>query len=129
MQLDAELTLALFEALYTESHFHNYANKNVPISWSVLNDGIKQDHNSLGVLQQQVNADGSSRGWGDYKQAMNPKRAMKTFVERALGAKHRGKGAHKVAQEVQRSFFGDGRNYRKHEQQANWLIERLETSC
>lgn len=129
MRLDNELRLALFEAAFAESNFHNYANKRVEISKNFPNDGIKQDHNSVGVMQQQVNSDGSSRGWGDVMIAMNAGASMRTFGERAKGSSKRGQGAHKVAQDVQRSAFRDGSNYLKREKQAKELIERMSKSC
>lgn len=129
MQLDDELTLALIEALWAETKFHNYANKRVASSLKLANDGTAQDHNSVGVMQQQVNLDGSSRGWGSVEQAMNPEVAMRSFGERAKASNKRGQGAHKVAQNVQRSAFSDGRNYKKYEAQAHDLIFRMSQSC
>ncbi len=127
--LDAELSLAVMEAIWAESKFRNLANPKVPSSLRIDNDGMGVDHNSVGVMQQQVNSDGSSRGWGNVKQAMDPETAIRTFIGRAKGSTKRGSGAHRVAQNVQRSAFSDGSNYRAKERQAKALIERMSQSC
>lgn len=129
MGLDDELTLALFEAAWTESGFHNWANPRVPASLAIGNDGLGQDHNSVGVLQQQVQSNGESRGWGSVSDAMNPEGAMRVFAQRSEGAKHRGSGADKVAQDVQRSAFANAANYRSHQSAAQDLINRMTQGC
>jgi hypothetical protein len=129
VEANQEVTLALFEALYAESSFHNYANAKVPSSLAIANDGIGKDHDSVGVLQQRVKHDGSSKGWGNGHQAMDPEYAMGEFLERAKGSRKAGQGAHKVAQSVQRSAFSDGRNYAAKEAIAHDLIYRMGKSC
>jgi hypothetical protein len=128
-EANEEVTLALFEALYAEAKFKNLANPKVPSSLSISNDGTGQDHDSVGVLQQRVKKDGSSRGWGNVHQAMDPEHAMGEFLERAKGSRKAGQGAHKVAQSIQRSAFSDGRNYAAKEAVAHDLIFRMGKSC
>jgi hypothetical protein len=124
-----EVTLALFEALYAESGFRNYANAKVPSSLAIANDAIGRDHDSVGVLQQRVKKDGSSRGWGNVHEAMDPEHAMGEFLERAKGSKKAGQGAHRVAQSVQRSKFSDGSNYQKKEAIAHDMVFRMRQAC
>ena len=54
---------------------------------------------------------------------------MREFATRAQGSKKRGHGADKVAQNVQRSAYSDASNYRKNQQQAQALIDRMSASC
>lgn len=145
MKLDDELTLALFEAVSAESRWRNLANDGkfgpedvvgrdstaeqlaeARKSMSMPNDGVGTDHASVGLLQQQV---GRSFSWGSVEHAMTPELAMKTFVERAQGSKKRGTGAHRVAQDVQRSFDPTGSNYRAHEAAMTSMIERMGSEC
>ena len=127
--LNDEQTLALFEALYAESNFRNLGNPKVPKSMSIPHDAEGTDHDSVGVLQQRVNLDGSSRGWGTVEEAMDPDHAMRQFAERAKGSSKRGKGAQKVAQEVQNSAFSSGSNYLAKDSAARDLIGRLKGAC
>ena len=46
---------------------------------------------AVGVLQQRVKLDGSSRGWGTVRQAMDPEHAMHEFIKRAKESKRRAK--------------------------------------
>jgi hypothetical protein len=128
-EANEEVTLALFEALYAESGFRNYANAKVPSSLAIANDAVGRDHDSVGVLQQRVKHDGSSKGWGNVSQAMDPEHAMGEFLKRAEGSKKAGQGAHKVAQSVQRSAFPQGDNYAKKEAVAHDLVFRMRQSC
>lgn len=137
-----EQTLALFETLYVESGFHNWANVNVPVSQTIPNDGVRSDNNSVGVLQQQVATDGGSKGWGNVNQAMDPDHAVREFLQHASGSSKKGQGAHMVAENVQKSAYDGktvlpgwsgpkpyGSNYQASEQQAKDQIARFAASC
>lgn len=127
-QLNDEQTLALFEALFVESSFHDWMNPAVPSSANYPNDGIPPtggDLDSVGVLQQRVKRDGSSRGWGSVAEAMDPEHAINEFAQRALGA--HGSTAGRLAQAVQHSAYPA--RYDQQEQQASDLIARMSQGC
>jgi hypothetical protein len=128
-EANEEVTLALFEAVFAESKFKNYANKIVPSSLAIPHDAVGQDHDSVGILQQRVKTNGGSKGWGNVHQAMDPDHAMREFVKRAKGSKKTGQGAHLVAQSVQRSAFSDGRNYAAKEPVAHDMVFRMRQAC
>lgn len=68
---------------------------------------------SLGLFQQRA-----SQGWGSPGEELDPAQATGMFVTRLLQVPGWSSGAPwLVAQDVQRSVFGDGRNYR-----ANWAV-------
>lgn len=145
MNLDDELTLALMEAPWAETHWTNYANDGhrgpedqtgtkstdaqleaAAESLALPHDAVGSDHASVGILQQQV---GPGFSWGSVSEAMDPQHALEAFAQRALGSKARGKGAALVAQSVQHSKFRDGRNYAHYEPEAQALINRMKLSC
>ncbi|GAB20525.1 hypothetical protein GOEFS_119_00150 [Gordonia effusa NBRC 100432] len=59
-----------------ESGLRNLANPNVPASMNLPNDGVGQDHNSVGVFQQQPD-----QGWGTPAQLMDPGTAADKFFD------------------------------------------------
>lgn len=143
--LDDEVAMALVEAVWTESEWHNYSNNGVhgpeddtgtPSTPDQLaaaastqqypHDAVGTDHASAGVLQQQV---GPGFSWGSVGEVMDPQHAMEEFADRALTSKKRGKGAEHIAQDIQRSAHSDGANYKSHFQDARDLINRMQTSC
>ena len=116
--------LALFEAGLDESSFRDLANDNVPASLSIPHDGVGDDHNSVGYLQQQVGADGSDAfGWGTVAQAMDTVHATDAFLNTAipLDATTAGDAA-TLAQAVQHSATPDGSNYRAFTDQATSML-------
>jgi hypothetical protein len=128
MNLDDKQALALMEALFVESGFHNWRNPKVPSSDHYPNDGVPStggDLDSVGVLQQRVRYDGAGRGWGNVSQAMDPEHAMREFAKRAKGAKADTAG--RLAQKVQRSAYPT--RYDQQEPQAHDLIYRMSRSC
>jgi pyridoxine/pyridoxamine 5'-phosphate oxidase len=95
---EREVTLALFRALYAESGFRNYANAKVPSSWQLQTMPWDATTTQWAYLQQRVKHDGSSRGWGNVQQAMDPEHAMGEFLKRAKRDRRRPvRGAHLVA--------------------------------
>lgn len=145
-------TLALMEAGLAESHFKNYANdgvhgpeddKGTPSTAGQLaeaktslgfpHDAVGTDHASVGFLQQQVGPKGSGFGWGTVTEIMDPAHATRVFLERAktkegIAASRNDAitAAHLLAQDIQRSAFSDGRNYRKHEEKAKELMATIQ---
>ncbi|MFG2043648.1 hypothetical protein [Dactylosporangium sp. NPDC048998] len=55
-----------------ESHLHNLANPNVPASLNLPNEGVGNDHDSVGLFQQRPN-------WGTVAQLMDPAEAARRF--------------------------------------------------
>lgn len=94
--------IALMTAL-VESDLRNLANKTVPESLKLPNDGTAEDHDSVGVFQQRP-----SQGWGSVKDLMTPAKAAAKFydaLEKVKGWEDLDPGA--AAQAVQRSAFPD----------------------
>lgn len=94
----------------TESAGWIYANENVPTSLGLYYQRLGQDHASVGLYQQQVPA------WGTAEECMDPLRSTDKFVRalmrRNLHSVSSGVAPWDAIQEVQRSAFPDGSNYR-----------------
>lgn len=99
------LRLALFEAGVAESGFRNLANTKVPESTALPNDGVGNDHDSVGFVQQRPSASGGDgKPWGSVRQLMDPAYAAGRFLDVAERvAPHVGGSAGALAQAVQSS--------------------------
>lgn len=84
-----------------ESGMRNLANPNVPESLSLPNEGVGQDHQSVGIMQQQP-------WWGTIAELMTPRIAAMKFYQALLKVGGWQSMAPTVAaQAVQRSAFPD----------------------
>jgi hypothetical protein len=114
-----QIRIALMTAL-TESNLLNYANRNNPESLAIPHEAVGQDHASVGVFQQQVGI------WGDTKTLMNVRAsAAKFFDALAKAGTPNAAAPWLTAQNVQRSAFPDGSNYRNHWDAAGALYTGL----
>lgn len=89
-----------------ESSLRNLANPVVPESLEYSNDGVGEDHDSIGLFQQRP-----SMGWGTVAQIMDPRYATAKFIEKLLRLENWESRARtsvaEVAQAVQISAFPD----------------------
>lgn len=65
-----------------ESNGHMYANSNVKMSLDLPHDAVGADHFSVGLFQQQVNPDGTSKGWGTVQHCMSVEGSTDSFLNR-----------------------------------------------
>jgi LysM repeat protein len=110
------------ETALTESGLWMYANSHNSDSLRLPHDRVGHDHASVGLFQQQVGGQpGSTADWGTTAELMNVAISTKKFLD-ALAKLGRWQGLSNwmACQEVQRSAFSDGRNYRANDA---WAIE------
>lgn len=101
-----------------ESGIRVLANKKSKESQRIKNDGIGNDHDSVGIFQQRP------QFWGTTADCMDPAKSTKKFLD----ALKKVKGWEKMrvtdaAQKVQRSAFGEA--YQKHEKQATTVCNAV----
>lgn len=88
----------------------------IALMTALAESGLKNvahgDRDSVGLFQQRT-----SQGWGSVQQIMDPRYSAGKFYE-ALGTSARGANPWNTAQNVQRSAFADGSNYRDQYQRA-----------
>lgn len=116
-QKDIETAVAVALA---ESNLQMYANSNVPESLRFPHVAVGRDHYSLGIFQQQTPI------WGGVAELMNPVVNTNKFydaLERVGGRSSREPWL--TAQEVQRSAFSDGSNYRAQWTKAQQIVAAL----
>jgi hypothetical protein len=110
--------VALVTALQ-ETRLRNLANKKVPASLNLPNQGLGADFDSIGLFQQRP-----SQGWGTAAELMDPATAAGRFYGRLVkvgGWETMTVGA--AAQAVQRSAFP--RAYDKHQAQAQKIVDAI----
>jgi hypothetical protein len=109
-----------------ESYLRNLANRNVPASLDLPNDGTGQDHDSVGLFQQRPLPPWGAGGWGTPKELMTPQVSATKFY-RALAAipgwQHLPLTV--AAQSVQRSAFPNA--YARHEPTATTMVSALDS--
>lgn len=106
-----------FMTVMTESNFRMLANRAVPESLGYPNDGVGEDHSSVGLYQQQNFAE-----WGSLAQRMNVKASTQMFLRALNRLQWRNMDRAAACQAVQRSRFSDGSNYKAWE---DWAIEQV----
>jgi LysM repeat protein len=110
------------ETALTESVLWMYANGNNRRSLQLPHDRVGWDHGSVGLFQQQVGgAPNSTANWGTTDELMHVGTSTGKFLD-MLGPLNRwqGKSNWMAAQDVQRSAFSDGSNYKRNDA---WAIE------
>jgi LysM repeat protein len=108
------------ETAMTESVLWMYANSHNQRSLQLPHDRVGHDHGSVGLFQQQVGgAPDSTANWGTTDELMNVATSTKKFLD-ALGplSSWQMKTNWKACQDVQRSAFSDGRNYKANDARA-----------
>lgn len=80
------------------------------------------DRDSLGLFQQRP-----SQGWGTPAQVSNPIYSTNKFYD-ALSKTRRGRNPWNTAQNVQRSAFADGSNYRAHAGTARQIMQSIQVA-
>lgn len=106
-----------FMTIMTESSWRMLANRAIPESLNYPNDGVGDDHKSVGLYQQQDFAE-----WGSLAQRMNVKASTQMFLRSLQRLDWRNMDRAAACQAVQRSAFSDGSNYRAWE---DWAIEQV----
>ena len=106
-----------FMTIMTESNWRMLANRADPESLNYPNDGIGEDHASVGLYQQQNFAD-----WGSLAQRMNVKASTHMFLRALQRLEWRNMDRAAACQAVQRSRFSDGSNYKAWE---DWAVEMV----
>jgi hypothetical protein len=110
--------VALATALQ-ESNLRNLANSDLPESLRYSNQGVGNDHDSVGLFQQRP-----SMGWGTIAQLMDPAQAAARFYTRL--ARVSGWSSMSIAaaaQAVQRSAFPDA--YARHADRAQKIVDTM----
>lgn len=111
----------------TESNMLNDANPNVAGSLALPHDSVGNDHDSVGVFQQQV------PGWGSVAECQSIPYATQHFVaalEADGYAQWAGPPLAKRIQAVQVSAYADGSNYQKNNARsavfvtAHWIMAK-----
>jgi LysM repeat protein len=108
------------ETALTESSLWMYANVHNQRSLQLPHDRVGQDHASVGLFQQQVGGfPGSTANWGTTDELMNVATSTEKFLD-ALGplSNWQHKTNWMACQDVQRSAFPDGSNYKHYDAQA-----------
>lgn len=82
-----------------ETNLRNLANRAVPASLKLPNDGLGSDHDSVGLFQQR------QAGWGTVQQRMNPFASAGMFFDRLKAFDWRRMDPGAAAQRVQRSAY------------------------
>lgn len=106
-----------FMTIMTESSFRMLANRAIPESLGYPNDGVGDDHSSVGLYQQQNFAE-----WGSLAQRMNVKASTQMFLRALSRLEWRNMDRAAACQAVQRSRFSDGSNYKAWE---DWAVEQV----
>jgi len=108
------------ETALTESALWMYANGHNRRSLQLPHDRVGWDHGSVGLFQQQVGgAPNSTANWGTTDELMNVGSSTGKFLD-ALGplARWQAKSNWMACQDVQRSAFSDGHNYKANDARA-----------
>ena len=108
------------ETALTESALWMYANGHNQRSLQLPHDRVGWDHGSVGLFQQQVGgAPESTANWGTTDELMNAVTSTGKFLD-ALGplSSWQAKPNWMACQDVQRSAFSDGSNYRGNDARA-----------
>jgi len=79
MELPDRAAVIVLATARQESTLHNLANRAVPASLTLPNDGLGGDHDSVGILQQRP-----SQGWGTVAQLMDVATATRAFLGRLV---------------------------------------------
>ncbi|MUM19678.1 hypothetical protein FZI91_21600 [Mycobacterium sp. CBMA271] len=110
------IQIALATAL-TESGLRSLANGSVPDSMMLPNDGVGQDHDSVGPFQQR-------QSWGATADLMDPARSAGKFYDQLVKVSGwQDMSVAQAAQAVQRSAFPDA--YAKYEAQAGQIFHQV----
>ncbi|MBA0047639.1 hypothetical protein [Mycobacterium sp. NPDC050853] len=110
------IQIALATAL-TESGLRSLANSSVPDSMMFPNDGVGQDHDSVGPFQQR-------QSWGATADLMDPTRSAGKFYDQLVKVSGwQDMSVAQAAQSVQRSAFPDA--YAKYEAQASQIFHQV----
>jgi hypothetical protein len=100
-----------------ESHLRNLANPGVPGSMDHPNEGVGQDHDSIGLFQQRPN-------WGSVDQLMDPQEAARRFYAALVTIPGWDQLSVTVAaQRVQVSAFPDA--YAQHQGLAEQIVDSI----
>jgi hypothetical protein len=100
-----------------ESHLRNLANPGVPGSLNHPNEGVGQDHDSIGLFQQRPN-------WGSVDQLMDPQEAARRFYAALVTIPGWDQLSVTVAaQRVQVSAFPDA--YAQHQGLAEQIVDSI----
>lgn len=110
------IQIALATAL-TESGLRSLANSSVPDSMMFPNDGVGQDHDSVGPFQQR-------QSWGATADLMDPTKSAGKFYDQLVKVQGwQDMSVAQAAQSVQRSAFPDA--YAKYEAQAAQIFHQV----
>jgi len=115
------------ETALTESVLWMYANVHNQRSLQLPHDRVGHDHASVGLFQQQVGGfPGSTANWGTTDELMNVATSTEKFLD-ALGplSNWQHKTNWMACQDVQRSEFSDGSNYKHYDAQAIQIGDAL----
>jgi LysM repeat protein len=115
------------ETALTESALWMYANGHNQRSLQLPHDRVGWDHGSVGLFQQQVGgAPYSTANWGTTEELMDAVTSTGKFLD-ALGplSNWQHKTNWMACQDVQRSAFPDGRNYKENDARAIQIGDAL----
>ncbi|GAA1803369.1 hypothetical protein HC028_04830 [Planosporangium flavigriseum] len=119
MNLPKRASVVALVTVLQETRLRNLANKRVPQSLDIPNEGVGSDFDSVGLFQQRP-----SQGWGTAAELMDPATAAGRFYARL--AKVPGwekKSVGDAAQAVQRSAFPNA--YAQHQPQAQKIVDAI----